>query len=335
MNIQHNVNIASLTTFHIHVMAETVVSCQSTDDVIAALQAAVKPVRILGGGSNILVTQSVADVILRVEIKGRDVLFEDEHVVTIRFGAGESWHESVAWCVAQGYGGLENLALIPGTVGAAPMQNIGAYGVEQEQCFDHCVGVDRTSTHIRTFRAEDCAFGYRDSVFKQSLRNSVVITHVAYTLSKQPTVHCNYADVQHELQARSIVEPTIADVFHAVVAIRTRKLPDPAQIGNAGSFFKNPVVDEPLATRLHAAFPSLPLYPQPDGRVKLPAAWLIDQCGWKGYRNGDAGVHVNQALVLVNYGMATGEEIYALSEEIKRTVLDRFSVALETEVNRW
>lgn len=335
MNTQHNVDIASLTTFHVHEMAETVVSCQSTNDVITALQAATKPIRILGGGSNILVTQTVSDVILKVEIMGRLVLFEDEHTITIRFGAGESWHESVAWCVAQGYGGLENLALIPGTVGAAPMQNIGAYGVEQEQCFDHCVGIDRATMQERTFRTDDCAFGYRDSVFKQTLRDCVVITHVAYTLSKQPAVHCNYADVQQELQSRSITVPTIADVFHVVVAIRTRKLPDPAQIGNAGSFFQNPVVDAGLATRLHAAFPSMPSYPQADGRVKLPAAWLIDQCGWKGYRKGDAGVHVNQALVLVNYGMATGEEIYVLSEEIKRSVLDRFSVALETEVNRW
>lgn len=335
MHTLHNVDIASLTTFHVHAVAESVVSVQSIDDVIAALQAASKHVRILGGGSNILVTRAVSDVILKIEIMGRDVLFEDDHTITIRFGAGESWHDCVAWCVENGYGGLENLALIPGTVGAAPMQNIGAYGVEQEQCFDHCVGIDRTSTQQRTFRAQECVFGYRDSVFKQALRDSIVITHVAYTLSKQPVVQCDYADVQQELQARGILEPTITDIFHAVVAIRTRKLPDPAQIGNAGSFFKNPVVHADLATRLHAAFPAMPMYPQPDGRMKLPAAWLIDQCGWKGCRSGDAGVHVNQALVLVNYGMATGEEIAALSEEIKRSVFERFAVELETEVNKW
>jgi len=335
MFTRNNIDLASHTTFHVHALAENVVVVGSVDDVRTALQAATKPVRILGGGSNILVTERVADVILKVEIMGREILQEDDASITILFGAGESWHQSVAWCVEQGYGGLENLALIPGTVGAAPMQNIGAYGVEQEQCFDHCLGIDRITLEQRRFQAEDCAFGYRDSVFKRSLRDAVLITHVAYTLSKTPTVNCAYADVQQELRDRSIDTPTIADVFQAVVAIRTRKLPDPAQIGNAGSFFKNPVVSAEHAARLHAAFPAMPSYPQPDGRTKLPAAWLIDHCGWKGYRKGDAGVHVNQALVLVNYGMATGEEIAALSKEIQRSVFERFAVELETEVNRW
>jgi UDP-N-acetylmuramate dehydrogenase len=335
MNTQHHVDLAQLTTFHVHATAETVVSVQSTDDVIAALQATSANVRILGGGSNILVGGNVSDVIVKMEIMGRDVLFEDDHSITIRFGAGESWHESVSWCVEQGYGGLENLALIPGTVGAAPMQNIGAYGVEQERCFDHCIGIDRSTLQAHTFRADACAFGYRDSVFKRELRDRVVITHVAYTLSKQPTVHCDYADVRQELEAHAISDPAIADIFRAVVAIRSRKLPDPSQIGNAGSFFKNPVIAADHAARLHAAFPTMPSYPQEDGRVKLPAAWLIDQCGWKGHRRGDAGVHVNQALVLVNYGAATGEEIHVLASDIERSVRERFDVSLETEVNRW
>lgn len=335
MHIEHHVNLATLTTFHVPAKAEKVARVTTVDETREALRAGGPTAKILGGGSNVLVTRDVPSLLIKMEIMGRDVLSESTDHVVVRFGAGETWHACVAWCVEQGWGGLENLALIPGTVGAAPMQNIGAYGVEQDRCFDHLEAVDRTNGEVQTFHAADCAFGYRESIFKHALRDRMVITHVAYRLRKHPEVHNDYADVRLELQARNITHATIADIFHAVVAIRSRKLPDPAVIGNAGSFFKNPIVDAAYAAVLHATFPTMPQFAQPDGRVKLAAAWLIDQCGWKGYRSGDVGVHVNQALVLVNYASATGTEVVDLSNAIRASVLERFDVMLETEVNIW
>jgi UDP-N-acetylmuramate dehydrogenase len=245
------------------------------------------------------------------------------------------WHDVVTWTVEQGWGGLENLALIPGTVGAAPMQNIGAYGTEQASCAVSVSYVDRRAHSIQTLDAAACEFGYRESIFKHDLRDKAVIVHVTYRLQRHPSVNTTYADVRNELQVRDITQPTIRDVFDAVVAIRTRKLPDPAVIGNAGSFFKNPVVDAETYTRLRSANADMPAYPQADGTYKLAAAWLIDQCGWKGHRDGDAGVHANQALVLVNHGGATGRQILELSARIVASVHDAFGVTLEREVNVW
>lgn len=336
MHTAHNVDLAPFTTFGLHAVAETFVCAETVDDVRAALSdRGTKPLHILGGGSNVLLTGDVKGLVLHVSVKGRGVIREDAETVDVRFGAGETWHDAVTWCVEQGWGGLENLALIPGTVGAAPMQNIGAYGVEQDACFLALDYVDIETMDVQTVDASFCAFGYRESIFKRALRDKVVITSVTYRLSKQHVVQTHYADVRNELAAMHCMHPTIRDVYDAVVAIRRRKLPDPSVIGNAGSFFKNPVVDEATFHRLHVEHPELPSYPQPDGTVKLPAAWLIDRCGWKGHREGDAGVHAHQALVLVNHGSATGARILELATRIAEDVHATYGVTLEREVNVW
>lgn len=336
MEILHDVDLAPLTTFGLHATAERLVhvaSVTALQDVLRRREAA--PLHILGGGSNVLLTGDVKGLVVHVSIKGRSVVREDAETVDVRFGAGETWHDAVTWCVEQGWGGLENLALIPGTVGAAPMQNIGAYGVEQDRCFVELTYVDIATGSEHTVDAAFCQFGYRESVFKRALRNRVVITSVTYRLATHPVVQTHYADVRNELEAMRVTHPTIRDVYDAVVSVRRRKLPDPAVIGNAGSFFKNPVVDRLTYHRLHDEHPEMPSYPQPDGTIKLPAAWLIDRCGWKGHRDGDAGVHAHQALVLVNHGSATGAQILELATRIADDVQATYGVTLEREVNVW
>jgi UDP-N-acetylmuramate dehydrogenase len=276
----------------------------------------------------------VKGLVIHIRLMERSASVEGD-VVTIRSGAGERWHDVVTWTVERGWAGLENLALIPGTVGAAPMQNIGAYGIEQASCFRELDAMNVDTGEIKTFTKDECAFGYRVSIFKRELREMYVITSVTYQLSTMPTIHASYKDVAEELTLRGVVHPTIMDIYSSVVAIRTRKLPDPFVIGNAGSFFTNPVVSEQVASTLHAQYPTLPVYPQPDGTRKLAAAWLIDQCGWKGVREGDAGVHAHQALVLVNHGSADGAQILDLATRIQQSVRDRFGVELEREVNVW
>jgi UDP-N-acetylmuramate dehydrogenase len=336
--VETNIALAGLTTFGIAATAQQLVRVDSVADVLQVLKAAeadAVPLTVLGGGSNVLLTGDVQGLVMKMEIMGRRIVREDANHVDVEFGAGEVWHDVVTWTVEQGWGGLENLALIPGTVGAAPMQNIGAYGTEQASCAVSVSYVDRRAHSIQTLDAAACEFGYRESIFKHDLRDKAVIVHVTYRLQRHPSVNTTYADVRNELQVRDITQPTIRDVFDAVVAIRTRKLPDPAVIGNAGSFFKNPVVDAETYTRLRSANADMPAYPQADGTYKLAAAWLIDQCGWKGHRDGDAGVHANQALVLVNHGGATGRQILELSARIVASVHDAFGVTLEREVNVW
>lgn len=336
MQIHADVDLKPYTTFRVAAKAASLVVAGSAADIAEVLDSGSKPALILGGGSNILFTQDVDGLVLVNRIEGRDVVATlDDHVI-VRFGAGESWHECVRWTVDNGWGGLENLALIPGTTGAAPMQNIGAYGVEQMACFHELTAMDRATGATMTFDAPRCRFGYRESVFKHELRDRMIITSVSYRLSTKPVINASYADVGNELASRDLSSPSIRDVFDAVVAIRRRKLPDPAVIGNAGSFFKNPVVDHRVyldVCRIHGG--EVPHYPQADGSVKVPAAWLIDRCGWKGYRRGDAGVHEHQALVIVNHGDATGEELLALSYDIQQSVRDRFGIDLEREVNVW
>lgn len=336
--LQHDIDLSSMMTMHCRVTAEHVIEVSSVEEVRAALDLAATnawKVHILGGGSNIVpTTDRIEGLVLVIRIRERAVCLDGD-VVHVRLGAGEIWHDVVEWTVHQGWGGMENMALIPGTVGAAPMQNIGAYGVEQASIFEELEALDRVTGDLVRCTPEDCAFGYRESIFKHAYRDRMIITSVTYRLHLEPRISTDYRDVRDELTAMRRDHPTIVDVMNAVVAVRRRKLPDPAVIGNTGSFFKNPVVTTDVAARVQSTHPDVPLYPQADGRVKLAAAWLIDQCGWKGARQGDAGVHDRQALVLVNHGAARGDEIIALSQRIQQSVAERFDIQLEREVNVW
>lgn len=291
------------------------------------------PKLILGGGSNILFTKNVDGLVLKNELKGITLLKEDTDFYYVRAAAGEVWHDLVMYCIRNNYAGLENLSLIPGNVGASPMQNIGAYGVEIKDCFEELQAIHIKEKFIRTFNREECRFGYRESVFKRELKDEYVITSVTYRLSKKPVFKISYGAIEKELEQMGVKELNIQAISEAVCAIRSSKLPDPKIIGNAGSFFKNPEISAAQHKALKTKFPELVAYPLENGNVKLAAGWLIEKCGWKGKRIGDAGVHALQALVLVNYGNATGKEIYDLSQQILESVFNTFNVTLEREVN--
>ncbi|AVG16574.1 UDP-N-acetylenolpyruvoylglucosamine reductase [Chromobacterium vaccinii] len=290
------------------------------------------PVLWLGGGSNLLLTSDYPGLVIKVALAGIRLLGEDGDDVIVEAAAGENWHGFVQYALAQGWFGLENLSLIPGTVGASPVQNIGAYGVEvKDRVLEVvCARLDRNGETLTLSNAE-CRFGYRDSVFKREAAGRLLVTAVRFRLSRRADLRTGYGDIQKQLQADGVDQPTPLDVSRAVVAIRQSKLPDPAVLGNAGSFFKNPVVDAGQAAVLLERHPQLPNYPAADGRVKLAAGWLIDQCGLKGYRDGDAGVHDKQALVLVNHGQATGAQMHALARKVQDSVSEKFGVALEPE----
>jgi UDP-N-acetylmuramate dehydrogenase len=270
-----------------------------------------------------------------MNIQGIELLREDDDHVYLGVGAGVNWHELVLFCVRHGYAGMENLSLIPGTVGAAPMQNIGAYGVELEQVFDSLTAIHTLKNEQRTFSHADCQFGYRESVFKRELKDQYVITNVRFRLDKRPTFHTRYGAIQETLTGMGVSHDdlSIKAISEAVIRIRRSKLPDPAQIGNAGSFFKNPEVSKAQFDALKEQFDTLPGYPLGDDVVKIPAGWLIEQAGWKGYRSGDAGVHTKQALVLVNYGNATGQDLLALAGQVQDSVQEKFGVVITPEVN--
>ncbi len=289
------------------------------------------PHLILGGGSNVLFVGNVNAVVIHNECKGIDIIEEDDETILVRFAAGEVWHECVAWAMERSLGGMENLALIPGTMGAAPIQNIGAYGAEVESVIETVHAVHLGSGERLTLSREDCAFGYRDSIFKNDLKGACFITAVECRLRKRSPVNLSYGELARELEKNGTSDPDVKDVFHAVVAIRTRKLPDVRVLGNAGSFFKNPVVSANVAEALKSSHPEAPAFTAEDG-VKLSAAWLIDTCGCKGLRRGDAAVYDRHALVLVNHGSATGREILDLAWEVRDRVGDRFGVELEIEV---
>jgi len=286
----------------------------------------------LGGGSNILFTKNYDGYVFRNEIMGIDVVKEDLEHIYVKAGAGENWHKLVMYCIERNLAGLENLSLIPGSVGASPMQNIGAYGVEIKDVFEQLEAYSIKDKKLFTFSHADCEFGYRESIFKNRYKSQFVITHVVFRLNKNPVYHTSYGAIQEELEKMN-QDLSIQAISQAVINIRQSKLPDPAVIGNAGSFFKNPTVAGEDYLRLQHSYPTIPGYPQTDGRVKLAAGWMIEQAGWKGYRKGDAGCHEKQALVLVNYGNATGKEIYDLSSAIKESVHKKFGVELEREVN--
>ncbi len=335
MNIRENISLKSLNTFAINVSAKKFASFSSIEELNELLTAtsSEKNSLILGGGSNILFTRNFDGIVLKNEIKGIDVVHEDADHVYLKVGAGENWHSFVMHCIAKGLGGLENLSLIPGNVGASPMQNIGAYGVEIKEVFESLTAFHLNEKKVVNFSVNDCNFGYRESIFKNKYKNQFVILNVVYRLNKFPTFNTSYGAIEEELQKMGVAELNISAISKAVIRIRSSKLPDPAEIGNAGSFFKNPHVARIKFDELKNKFPALPSYPFDENSVKVPAAWLIDQCGWKGYRRGDAGCHARQALVLVNYGNATVKEIFELSEEILQSVKNKFGITLEREVN--
>lgn len=292
-----------------------------------------KPLFILGGGSNILCTQNLDAWVIYNQMKGIKIIQEDEQNIWVKVGAGEVWHEWVLYAIQNGWAGIENLSLIPGTVGAAPMQNIGAYGVEVKDCIEKVCFYDMEQQKMRHLDKNGCHFEYRSSVFKTILKNKIIITSVVFQLSKTPILHLDYGAIRQELERMNIEHPSIQDVSNAVIRIRQSKLPDPKLIGNAGSFFKNPIISSSHFLELQAHYPNIPSYPISEKMLKVPAGWLIEQAGWKGYREKDYGVHQNQALVLVNYGSASGQEIFQLSNKIIQSIKNKFSIELEREVN--
>ena len=335
MKIQENISLKPFTTFGIDKKAKFFTTVTTLDELKSALLLVKEkqlPVFILGGGSNILLTRDIEGLVIKLEIKGINLVKEDEDQLWVEVGAGEMWHELVMHCIAKDWAGLENLSLIPGTVGASPMQNIGAYGVEIKDVFDSLMAMNRETLEMQFFDAEACRFGYRESVFKQTFKDQFVITSVTFRLSKTPNFHLEYGAIREVLAANGIDQPSIRAISDAVIQIRQSKLPDPKEIGNAGSFFKNPTIPNAQFDELKASYPSIPGYPSAEG-VKVAAGWLIEQTGWKGKRIGEVGVHAKQALVLVNYGGGSGEEIKKLSEQIQASVYDKFGVQLQAEVN--
>jgi UDP-N-acetylmuramate dehydrogenase len=332
ISIHSNFPLLSHNTFGIDASAQAYVQVASIETLQAIRREpalAGMPRLVLGGGSNILLTRDFPGLVLHMCNRGIAVVAEDEDAVYVHAAAGEAWHQLVEWTLVQGFGGLENLSLIPGSVGAAPIQNIGAYGAELKDCFHSITAFDFNSGQTFTLNKAECQFGYRDSIFKHSLRESTVILDVTLALPKHWQPNLAYAELAQALQGRAM--PTARDISDAVIEIRRRKLPDPSVIGNAGSFFKNPVIAKEQHTALLARFPQLVSHAQADGSCKLAAGWLIDQCGWKGKSSGRAGVYPKQALVLVNLGGASGAEVQQLAAAIQADVLARFGVMLEPE----
>lgn len=332
--IKENVNLQPYNTFGLSVEAQFFGSFGSVDELHQLITDHKElPLLVLGGGSNILLTKNVKGLTLKNDLKGIEVVKEEGDDVYIKAQGGEIWHNLVLYCIDKGYGGIENLSLIPGSVGAAPMQNIGAYGVEVKDLFVELEAYEIASGTVRTFTHDECSFGYRESVFKRHLKGKFIITSVTLKLSNNPTLNTSYGAIGQRLEEVGIVSPGIKDVSDAVIHIRQSKLPDPKEIGNSGSFFKNPVVSKANFEALKKKYPEIANYPLTDGTIKLAAGWLIDRAGWKGKTIGNYGVHKNQALVLVNYGGAKGEDIYQLSEDILASVKSLYDIDLEREVN--
>ena len=336
MIIQNELSIKTYNTFGVDVKAQKLITIESTDDLNALIAAneIMTPYLVLGGGSNMLFTENYGGIIIHNAIKGRTILHEDDTTVIVNFGAGEVWHDVVTWTVEQGWSGIENLALIPGTVGAAPVQNIGAYGVELKDCFLSLTGFDMTSGLMEVFEKDACHFDYRSSIFKTKYKEKFIITSVTLQFKKTPQdLNVSYGAILSTLEKKGIQYPNVRDIYESVIEIRTSKLPDPKILGNAGSFFKNPIVTAALATKLTEQYPDLVYYPLEDGNVKVPAGWLIEKAGWKGKRKGAVGCHQFQALVIVNYGGATGGEIWAFAQEIQSSIFDIFGIEIQPEVN--
>ncbi len=335
MEISRNASLKSFNTFGIDVKAKSLVAVKSIDELITVLQNNYSEnLLILGGGSNMLLTKDVDVNVIHIDIKGIEVVRETEEFVFVKASAGENWHQFVLYTLENNWGGLENLSLIPGNVGTSPIQNIGAYGVELKDLFVSCEAIDVQTLEIENFTAAECEFDYRNSIFKHKVKGKYIITNVVFKLSKvNHKLLTNYGAINEAIKDMGIENPGIRDVSNAVIKIRQQKLPDPKELGNSGSFFKNPVITFEEFEILRAQFPEIPNYIVGKGFVKIPAGWLIDKAGLKGYREGDAGVHKNQALVLVNYGNATGKDILNLAKKVQAEILNTFNISLEPEVN--
>lgn len=336
MKLQPDFPLLKYNTFGIDVKARYFARFESVEELQQLLQLPeLQPLEklVLGGGSNLLFTKDFEGVVLQNGIRGIEVVREDEDEVYIKAGGGEVWHDFVLYALQQNYGGVENLSLIPGTVGAAPLQNIGAYGVELKDVFHELEAVHLQSGELQTFDNATCKFGYRESVFKHELKGQFVVTSVTFRLYKKHTLNTSYGAISTTLEEMQVQQPSIQDVSAAVCHIRQSKLPDPKQIGNAGSFFKNPEIPVEQFELLKAQYPHIPSYPISATTVKIPAGWLIEQCGWKGKVINNYGVHKNQALVLVNYGGARGEHVRQLAYDIIASVEEKFGIRLHPEVN--
>jgi len=322
-------------TFGIDVKTNEFVSVCSVKELKNTLQKYQnKEIFVLGGGSNMLLTKNIEKPVVQINIKGIEIVSQDENYVFVEAMAGENWHEFVIWTLENNFGGIENLSLIPGNIGAAPIQNIGAYGVELKDVFHSCNALNIKTLETKTFTKEECDFGYRESVFKKQEKGKYIIISIQLRLTKNNhKISISYGAIQSELDKKNIQNPTISDVSQAVITIRKSKLPDPKELGNSGSFFKNPIISKEIFEKIQKEYPQMPFYSVSENHVKIPAAWLIEQVGFKGKRFGDAGVHQKQALVLVNYGNASGTEIYDLAKNIQQSVFKKFGIVIETEVN--
>jgi UDP-N-acetylmuramate dehydrogenase len=335
MQIQTNFSLKNYNTFGIEAKAKQFVAVHN----LAELQAILKNHSsekkfILGGGSNMLLTQDIDALVIHIDLKGKKIIKENDDFVWVESQAGEVWHEFVLWTIDQNFGGLENMSLIPGNVGTTPVQNIGAYGAEIKDSFVSCDAMNIETQEVKTFTKDECKFGYRESIFKQEVKDKYIITSVVFKLKKHShIINIDYGDIKAELTKNNVETPTIKDVSNAVIAIRNTKLPNPKELGNSGSFFKNPVISKELFEKVQAKFPEVKHFEVSPTEVKVPAGWLIENAGLKGYRNGDAGVHKNQALVLVNYGNATGQDILNLSKYVQKTIFDKYGIEIEAEVN--
>ena len=335
MIIEKNVSLKPFNTFGIDAKATSYCNISTVEELKSILEQQYKnPFFILGGGSNMLLTKDIEALVLHINLKGITVESETDDKVIVKAMAGENWHELVLWCLDHNYGGIENLSLIPGNVGTAPIQNIGAYGVELKDVFVSCEAMHVENQTLKTFAKEDCKFDYRESIFKQELKGKYIITSVNFELSKTShKLHMDYGAIKDQLKLSGVTNPTISDVSEAVIAIRQSKLPDPKEIGNSGSFFKNPIISKAQFQKLKKNFPEVPSYKVSDESIKVPAGWLIEKAGFKGKRFNDYGVHNKQALVLVNYGNAKGSDIYDMALLIKKTIKRIFDITIETEVN--
>ena len=336
MEITEKKSLHKLNTFGINCFAKYFVKIESVEDLLTLYKKEIfkKEKRlILGGGSNILLTKDFEGLVIQNNIKGWEIKKENENFIELEIGAGENWHQLVTTCVNNGWGGIENLSLIPGNAGTAPMQNIGAYGVEIKETFISLKAFEISTSTIKTFSKKDCQFDYRESVFKKEKKNQYIILSIRLKLDKKPKINIKYGDIKAILNENKISSPTIKDVSQAIIKIRQKKLPDPEQIGNSGSFFKNPIISTSKLNSIKKKYPEIVYYEVSPSEMKIAAGWLIDKAGWKGKIFGNYGVHENQALVLVNYGGANGTDIFNLSEKIINDIKTKFDIQLEREVN--